>query len=253
MKRYTFENEYFEGGQIAFQSYNSFENKKKCLREAIGWKCLLNQKKIKEGKLLDFGCAYGYFNEVFDPSFEYFGVDISTSAITEARRRYPSLKDHFICLSDDHRWPFERNFFKVIIFNSVLEHIPNYRAVLREAHECLRSDGLILVEIPSRVHHKLSKYVPIFLKDQDKTHIPSSMPCFWKLDDFFGQGWDVVDIKYDRLKLGKLWKIEKLINKGGFSLKSSMEKAKIFYFNLKIVLTPRTQQNNLSSRKSDTK
>ena len=44
---------------------------------------------IKQGKVLDVGCAYGLMLQKFPNSFEKFGVDISEHAITEAKKRLP--------------------------------------------------------------------------------------------------------------------------------------------------------------------
>lgn len=107
---------------------------------------------IPEGveRLLDLGCAAGHDTAWFSrKAREAFGLDYSESAVEEARRSYPHIE--FI-RGSSASLPFEDNFFDVVTFIEVLEHLPEQdeRPTLREIHRVLKPGGILILSTPHK-------------------------------------------------------------------------------------------------------
>jgi SAM-dependent methyltransferase len=100
----------------------------------------------KPGKILDVGCATGLFlNEMNKHLWETEGVEISDFAINYARNKFGlSVFQGF--LEGSH---FDNGTFDVITFWDVLEHTYSPQATLRKASELLKSNGLLVINIPN--------------------------------------------------------------------------------------------------------
>lgn len=100
------------------------------------------------GRLLDVGCAYGFFlAEAEKVGFTTWGVDISKHAIEQACR-YTKSALAVVDLTCDPL-PFEDGFFDVVAALDVLEHLENYHHALREIARVLRAGGLLAVHGPT--------------------------------------------------------------------------------------------------------
>src|SRR5882724_10505720 len=78
-------------------------------------------KKIKEGKVLDVGCAYGFMLQAFPESFLKFGLDVSEYAIGIAQERLPT--SIFMVGDAEDNLPFEKDFFDIVLLNDIIEHL----------------------------------------------------------------------------------------------------------------------------------
>lgn len=96
-------------------------------------------------KLLDVGCAHGWFLEAVAPDFEPHGVEPDVGVATATRARGHEVASGFFpdALAEDER-------FDVISFNDVLEHIPDINGTLKAAFEHLNPGGWVIVNAPSR-------------------------------------------------------------------------------------------------------
>ncbi len=78
-------------------------------------------------KLLEIGCASGYYSEVIPyltgKRCRYTGVDYSSSLIKMAKDYYPSCDFYE---ADGSDLPFKNNLFDVVISSCILLHVPNY-------------------------------------------------------------------------------------------------------------------------------
>ena len=82
--------------------------------------------------VLEIGCSSGYYSEVIGrrhPESRYVGVDYSRAFCDLGFTRFPSA--NFIC-SDTVRLPFRDSAFPLVISGSVLLHVQDWRAALRE-------------------------------------------------------------------------------------------------------------------------
>lgn len=96
----------------------------------------------KSGKLLDIGCATGLFMlEAQKAGFDVYGIDVSSYAISIARRRFP---DRVKCASVE-RAKFKKTSFDVITLFDVIEHLGNPRRVLSRIAALLKPNGLLVI------------------------------------------------------------------------------------------------------------
>ncbi|MBK5437903.1 class I SAM-dependent methyltransferase [Pseudomonas sp. TH32] len=106
------------------------------------------------GKLIDVGCAHGWFLEAAMGKFETLGVepDEAVFNVTSARG-LPVRKGYFPDALKDGEM------FDVIVFNDVIEHIPEIGGVLSECYERLNGGGLLVLNLPSSdgVFYKVSR------------------------------------------------------------------------------------------------
>ena len=98
-----------------------------------------------KGKLLDVGCAVGYFLEAAQQDgWEASGVEISSYASEFARK---SGFDVFTGRLEEAGYP--DNHFDVVTLWHVLEHMRDPAACLQEIHRILKDSGVLAVELPN--------------------------------------------------------------------------------------------------------
>ena len=97
--------------------------------------------------ILDLGCGDGHFAQAAFTQPLDAGIDPSVQAIAEAARRgmHRDLK-----VGDSNAMPFPDGAFATVLSNSVLEHIPDIDATLRETHRVLQPGGLFVFTTPNQ-------------------------------------------------------------------------------------------------------
>ena len=96
------------------------------------------------GKVLDVGCAAGYFLSVAkEKGWECSGIEPSYPIAQIAKKRLPGTKIH-IGLVDDA--PFEKESFDVVTLWDVVEHTLNPVSFVKKAVGFLKPGGLLIVE-----------------------------------------------------------------------------------------------------------
>lgn len=95
-------------------------------------------------RMLDVGCAHGWFIEINQGAYDVIGIepDIAVAKATQARG-IPVRIGFFPGVVDEE----ER--FDVIVFNDVLEHIPDINGVLSACRKHLNDDGIVVINAPS--------------------------------------------------------------------------------------------------------
>ncbi len=104
---------------------------------------------IKPKKILDVGCASGWFlSEVSKafPKASCCGIDLYKEAIYYGRKQYKNLK---LKQADAHKLPYPNNSFDVVICCEVLEHVEDPKRVLREISRVMTPNGSLVIEIDS--------------------------------------------------------------------------------------------------------
>ncbi|MFX0202287.1 MAG: methyltransferase domain-containing protein [Candidatus Hodarchaeota archaeon] len=101
----------------------------------------------KEGRILDIGCASGFFlNFAKQRGFDPHGVDISKTLCVFAKRHF---KLNISCGTlREISYPSE--YFDVVTMFDVLSHLPTPVEDLNEVNRVLRKDGLLLIETGNR-------------------------------------------------------------------------------------------------------
>ncbi|NNC55101.1 MAG: class I SAM-dependent methyltransferase, partial [Pseudomonadales bacterium] len=122
--------------------------------------------RLKTGdKVLDLGCGEGRHSigialaTLEQQDITVLGVDLSIDDLQRARQQGESFEDATL----DCQWacanglqlPFADNSFNKIICSEVLEHIPDYKAMLNEIERVLTNDGLLAVSVPRRWPEKI--------------------------------------------------------------------------------------------------
>ncbi|NQT27546.1 class I SAM-dependent methyltransferase [candidate division KSB1 bacterium] len=98
--------------------------------------------------ILDLGCGEGMFAYLlFDEKIDV-GIDPNRRELARAKE-YGMYHELLQCYGDNI--PKEANSFNTILSNSVLEHIPNLKPVLREASRLLSDDGKFYLTVPTHL------------------------------------------------------------------------------------------------------
>ena len=131
---------YYTGGSAqVFANYVG----KELVRRASARRRLrsMRRRTSRAGRLLDVGCAAGFFLVEARRYFEPQGVEISEFSSRVARERFGL--DVFTGTLQDAK--FAANSFDVITMWDVVEHLPDPKAVLAEASRVLRSGGSLVL------------------------------------------------------------------------------------------------------------
>lgn len=100
----------------------------------------------EEEPVLDLGCGDGLFASLACERRPTLGMDPSFAALREAKARQAHRA--LVCGSATEL-PFRDSVIRTVVCNSVLEHIPDLDAALRECHRALKPGGRLVVTSPS--------------------------------------------------------------------------------------------------------
>lgn len=104
--------------------------------------------------LLDVGCAHGWFLETARDRFSVLGIEPDAVVGAQAAARGLPVRPGFFpeALQDGE-------LFDVIVFNDVIEHIPNIHAALAACEERLNPGGILILNVPNSrgFFYRLSK------------------------------------------------------------------------------------------------
>jgi SAM-dependent methyltransferase len=95
-------------------------------------------------RLLDVGCAHGWFLDLASKTYDVLGVEPDQRVGLEAAKPGRPIRLGYF---PDALQPNEK--FDVIVFNDVLEHIPDLEGALAECHHRLNAKGLLVLNLPS--------------------------------------------------------------------------------------------------------
>jgi SAM-dependent methyltransferase len=108
-------------------------------------------------RILDLGCGEGRhaITAYMLKDVESVGVDLSHKDLGITRERFQDFeepsntsKSLLIAVASGLQLPFADNSFDKVICSEVLEHIPNYRAVLAEIARVLKPGGIFAASVP---------------------------------------------------------------------------------------------------------
>jgi SAM-dependent methyltransferase len=114
--------------------------------------------RLARGKrVLDAGCGAGYgAAELARAAVSVVGADIAPEAIDFARQNYPLPKLWFEQASCT-ALPHGDGCFDLVVAFEVIEHLVNWRELLREARRVLAPDGQFVVSTPNRLYYTESR------------------------------------------------------------------------------------------------
>lgn len=99
--------------------------------------------------ILDIGCGEGEATAKYGKivgSEKIFGIDIFDSVLIQAQSR--GIKGFKVDLERDN-FPFEDNFFDLVICNQVFEHLKQIYRPISEIHRCLKPKGVLVFSAPN--------------------------------------------------------------------------------------------------------
>ncbi|MCQ6254489.1 class I SAM-dependent methyltransferase [Methanocaldococcus sp.] len=175
-----FSKEYFEGGKQS--NYRSYKNWEKVIR-GIYFSEVLKNVNVRGARVLDIGCAYGYFLKCCDEiGCETYGIDISEYAINQAKKETNAKL--FVHDVDKGLPMFEDDSFDLVTMFDVIEHLHSPYFVLKEIYRVLKVSGKIIITTPNlnaidRFLKKVLRKEKTWHGFRDKTHLylftPSSL------------------------------------------------------------------------------
>jgi SAM-dependent methyltransferase len=110
---------------------------------------------------VDLGCGDGRLTKLMlarIPEWYLVGVDPDPAEVALARNQ--RIYERLYCSAGD-KIPEPDGSFDFVFSNSVLEHIPNVTPVLREARRLLKSEGTLVVTVPSAELHACLRGRPL--------------------------------------------------------------------------------------------
>ena len=117
------------------------------------FECEILSRQVFTHPILDIGCGEGLFaNILFDEKIDV-GIDPNTKELERAAY-YGQYEKLINCFGN--KIDFQDAHFETIFSNSVLEHIPDIEAVLRETHRLIADDGNIYFTVPTNYFDKYS-------------------------------------------------------------------------------------------------
>ena len=108
-------------------------------------------------RILDLGCGEGRhaISAYMLNDIDSVGIDLSLKDLNTTRERFsefiePDNKNKSLVLSvaNGYQLPFSSGSFDKVICSEVLEHIPDYAAVLSEIERVLKPGGIFAVSVP---------------------------------------------------------------------------------------------------------
>ena len=119
-------------------------------------------------RVLDAGCGSGWFVErLTRAGYEAHGVDLSTAAVAEAKKRCPEAT--LLAASLEERLPYPDGHFDAVWSTEVIEHVFDPQAFLAELARVLRPGGMLVLTTP---FHGRAKNVAIALAGFDRHYDP---------------------------------------------------------------------------------
>lgn len=98
----------------------------------------------KRGRVLEIGCSTGTLLQLLkEKGWETWGVEPSKSGEVARKRGIKLVKQYF----ETARLP--QNYFDAVVLNHTLEHLENPVVILQKARRLLKSDGIIIVDVPN--------------------------------------------------------------------------------------------------------
>lgn len=129
----------------------------------------------KSGKILEIGSGAGGNLQAirrYKPYAKLYGVDIGSAAIEYGRKHFSTLE---LSVAPAEKLPFENNYFDVVCFFDVLEHVVNPSECIVEAKRVMKNDGIFHAYVPCEGElwslHGILNYFGVNLKEKTAGHI----------------------------------------------------------------------------------
>lgn len=127
-----------------------------------------NRTPSRAGKLLDIGCANGFFLErVKAGGWEGFGLELNSAAAREARAKGFTVYEGHL---EKWGWELPESAFDAVTMLEILEHVLDFRQALGFARRLLRDGGVLILSTPNRFGLP-QFFVPGFFRKKAREHL----------------------------------------------------------------------------------
>lgn len=98
--------------------------------------------------ILDLGCGQGYLSKALtSDGATTVGIDASTALIEIANKRYKGTNTSFVVGNIEKQFPFQDNYFDIVVSNMVLMDIENPKQTMQEVVRTTKEGGLFVFSI----------------------------------------------------------------------------------------------------------
>ena len=122
----------------------------------------------KNTKILDLGCATGYFGrKLAKKNVEIYGADVDAGAINQARKYYKK-----VIQSDLNKLAIgslPKQYFDYVLLLDVIEHLTNSKQLFKKIFKLINSNGKLIISTPNILHISV-RYKFAFGKFQYEKH-----------------------------------------------------------------------------------
>jgi len=140
--RNQFSDNFFDSGENVAERYASYDAER--FYPAFNSMSKAIKRLIPCNKILDIGCAKGFFVDVLrKKGYDAYGTDISQYAVNQSPVDIKSFLS--VCDLNSEVLPFSDSSFDLIICMGTLEYIENQSHALNEINRVLKSGGILLM------------------------------------------------------------------------------------------------------------
>lgn len=143
--KHLYSKEYFKNNNSHITGYTDYVEDERNITKTFLKRLLVIEKRVKKRKLLDVGCATGYFlNSARKKGWIVEGVEISDFAADLAREKF----DLQVNTGDISTIKLPKNRYDVITMWDVIEHVVNPSRVLKRLRASLTQNGILVMTTP---------------------------------------------------------------------------------------------------------
>ena len=137
--------EYFEGS--GDQGYDAYGEQADEYGATFAEEIRILKPRMLGPRVLDAGCGFGFFmNEAAKEGLEACGVDLSEAAVERVREHHPDrVMEGTLDTVRNSDWPK----FHAVFASHTIEHLLDPLAFVREAHDLLEDDGMLVLVTPN--------------------------------------------------------------------------------------------------------
>lgn len=125
--------------------YSNYEGYERLLKKTFSLRLAEVEKRVEKGRILDVGCAMGFFLEVAgERGWDAYGVEVSPYAAGYAKSRGLSAFQGELSGVD-----FPLDFFRAVTIWDLFEGLADPLSTLTSARDFLRADGMLVIGTPN--------------------------------------------------------------------------------------------------------
>jgi 2-polyprenyl-3-methyl-5-hydroxy-6-metoxy-1,4-benzoquinol methylase len=132
-----------DSGEVGYTNYIKDEHN---IRKTFAGRLKRLERWVKPGKVLDVGCAAGFFLDVAQQrGWQVQGMDVSNFAVEYVRQRF-GYDARLGSLAD---LDYPENNYDLITLWDVIEHVPSPKAYVEKIAKLLKSGGVVALATPN--------------------------------------------------------------------------------------------------------